>query len=473
MRDAALDYARRRRQSYLEALMELLRIPSVSTLPEHRADVQRAADWVCAWLEAAGFSGVEQWPTPGNAVVFAEWNQAGPGAPTLLLYGHYDVQPVDPVDLWESPPFEPTIRGENLYCRGVADDKGLFFAMLAGMDAYLQTAGRLPLNVKVLLEGEEEVSSPHIGGVIRERADRLACDACVISDQPMFSPELPAICYGVRGNCYLEVELVGPAQDMHSGMVGGVVENPFNALVRMLAPLQDGSLRIQIPGFYDRVRVPDEEERRLLARSPVDEAMVRRVAGVRQAAGEPEFTLAERVSVRPTLEICGMPGGFTGPGRKSVIPSKAAAKLNLRLVPDQDPVEIEDLVERFLREIQPPTVELTVRRLGHAHPVVFDYKSPAIQAADRAYQLVFGHSAVYFRGGGSLPVVHDVRERLGAPVAMIGFGLPDDNIHAPNERLRLSQFFKGVETAIHYYTELPVALAAASPPAAGPSGKNP
>ncbi|MGD8475392.1 MAG: dipeptidase [Anaerolineae bacterium] len=455
MIDAALAYARDRRRQYLAALVELLRIPSVSMEPEHGADMARAAGWLAGYLERMGMTRVEMLPTQGFPVVYGEWLGAGEDAPTLLAYGHYDVQPVDPVEEWLTPPFEPTIRGDDIFCRGASDDKGQLFAVLAAVEAYLGAAGRLPVNVKIMLEGEEELSSPHMAAFIERHHQQLAADAVLICDEAVLDPQTPLVMYGVRGTLYLEIDVRGPAQDLHSGTFGGAVDNPFNVLVRLLAGLQDGeSRRIQIPGFYERVRPLDDAERALLARVPVDDQAARHLAGVGVLAGEDGYTTVERVSVRPTLEIHGMPGGFTGPGNKTVIPARASAKVSMRLVPDQNPQEIRHLFKEYLRAMAPPTVDLTIRTLGASRPVVMDYRAVEIQAIARALEQGFGAPPVYFRGGGSLPIVADFQERFGVPVVLIGFGMPDDNIHAPNEKYHLPNFYRGIETVIHYISIL-------------------
>jgi acetylornithine deacetylase/succinyl-diaminopimelate desuccinylase-like protein len=394
---------------------------------------------------------VEMPAAQGFPVVYGEWLGAGENAPTLLAYGHYDVQPVDPLDEWLTPPFEPTVRGEDVFCRGASDNKGQLFAVLSAFEAYLKTEGRLPINVKVMLEGEEELSSPHMAPFIESHREKLAADAILICDEAVLDPQTPLIMYGVRGTLYLEVEVQGPARDLHSGTFGGAVDNPFNVLVRLLASLQDGATRcVLIPGFYDNVRPLEASERALLARVPVSDDIARRLAGVRVLAGEDGYTTIERVSVRPTLEIHGMPGGFTGSGKKTVIPARAAAKVSMRLVPDQDPDEITRLFEAHLGALAPPTVDLTVRTLGASRPATVDYRAPAIQAMAQAFELGFGSPPVYIRGGGSLPIVADFEDAFGVPVVLIGFGMPDDNTHAPNEKLHLPNFYRGIETLIHY-----------------------
>jgi acetylornithine deacetylase/succinyl-diaminopimelate desuccinylase-like protein len=453
--DTALTYARSHHRHYVDTLIELLRIPSVSMEPGREMDMQHAADWLAEYLKRMGMTTVEMPTTRGFPVVYGEWLGAGENAPTLLAYGHYDVQPVDPVDEWLTPPFEPTIRGDDIFCRGASDDKGQLFAVLAAVEAYLKSAGRLPINIKLLLEGEEELSSPHMAAFIEHHHRKLEADAILICDEAVLDPQTPLIMYGVRGTLYVEVEVGGPAQDLHSGTFGGAVDNPFNVLVRLLASLQDGETRrVRIPGFYDRVRPMDEAERALLAKVPIRDDIARHLAGVRVLAGEDGYTTVERVSVRPTLEIHGMPGGFTGPGKKTVIPARASAKVSMRLVPDQDPQEITHLLEKYLRTMLPSTVDLTVRTLGASRPAVFDPQVFAIQAVAQALENGFGAPPVYIRGGGSLPIVADLQERFDVPIVLIGFGMPDDNIHAPNEKYHLPNFYRGIETLIHYISIL-------------------
>lgn len=455
MLDAALTYARERRLSHLEALFDLLRIPSVSTLPEHAPDMRRAADWLANYLRGMGMPEVEVIQTAGAPVVYGAWLGAGPEAPTLLAYGHYDVQPVDPLEEWRTPPFEPTLRGDDLLCRGASDDKGQLFAVLAAAEAYLKTAGRLPINLKVLLEGEEEILGESLPAVLRQRRQALAADAVLICDEACLDPRTPLIIYGVRGNCYLEVEVRGPVQDLHSGTFGGVVDNPFNVLVRLLAACQDpATRRVLIPGFYDQVRPLDDEERALLAQIPVTDEVVRHLTGSPALAGEEGYSALERASVRPTFDIHGLPGGFTGEGKKTVIPARAAAKVSMRMVPDQNPHDIARLFESYLRSIAPRTVELSFRLWGVAQPALVNHRAPAIQAMAGAFERGFGTRPLYMRGGGSLPIVHDFQEVLAVPIVLTGFGLPDDNAHAPNEKLHLPTFHRGVETLIHYYSIL-------------------
>jgi acetylornithine deacetylase/succinyl-diaminopimelate desuccinylase-like protein len=455
MVDATLTYARERRQQQLDSLMELLRIPSVGMEPEREQDMHRAADWLAEHLRSMGMSRVEMPVTDGYPVVYGEWLGAGEDAPTLLAYGHYDVQPVDPVDEWKTPPFEPTVIGDDVFCRGSSDDKGQLFAVIAAAEAYLRAEGRLPINLKIMLEGEEELSSPHMAAFVERHRKQLAADVVLICDEAVLDPQTPLIMYGVRGTLYLEVGVHGPAHDLHSGTFGGAVDNPFNVLVRLLAQLQEpDTRRIKIPGFYDRVRPLGDAERALLAKVPVSEEIARYLTGVPALAGEEGYSTIERVSVRPTLEIHGLPGGFTGPGKKTVIPARASAKVSMRIVPDQDPREIAQLFESYLRTLAPSTVELTVETLGASRPTVIDYKAPAIQAIAQAFERGFGAPPVYMRGGGSLPIVADFQDVLGVPVVLIGFGMPDDNTHAPNEKYHLPNFYRGIETLIHYFSIL-------------------
>ena len=452
MLDAVIAYNHRHQAQHLETLSEFLRIPSISTLAEHEPDIHRAAGWLGDVMRRIGFHQVDILPTAGYPIVYGERLDAGADAPTVLLYGHYDVQPVDPISEWQSPPFEPTVRGDELFCRGASDDKGQVFAVLAAAEAYWNTTGKLPINIKVVVEGEEEISSPHLASWVRAHRELLACDAVLICDSSIMDVDLPMISYGTRGMAYMEVEVRGPSIDLHSGSFGGVVDNPFNVLVRLLAQLQDGETHeVLIPGFYDNVRPLGKEEQQLLAEVPFDDAVVRALTGVRQVAGEAGYTTIERVSVRPTLDIHGMPGGFTQPGKKTVIPAKAAAKVSMRLVPDQDPEEIAELFERRVHALAPPTVTVEVRRLGLARPSMVDIADPAIQASAAAYQRAFGAPPVYQRGGGTLPIVPDFQDILGAPVVMMGFGLPDDNAHAPNEKVHLPTLYRGIEAVIYFF----------------------
>ncbi|MGQ9598326.1 MAG: dipeptidase [Anaerolineae bacterium] len=451
----ALTYMRDHRPEFLNSLCDLLRIPSISTLPEYRPAIERAASWLVGYLQQVGMTRVELIQTQSHPIVYGEWLDAEAGIPTLLAYGHYDVQPVDPLDEWLTPPFEPVLREGDLFARGASDDKGQLLTILAAAEAYLKGSSRLPINLKVVIEGEEEVLGPSMDRTLRQYADMLAADAVLICDEALLDPQTPLIVYGVRGNVYLEVEVRGPARDLHSGTFGGVVDNPFNVLVRLLAEVQDPETRrMRIPGFYDQVRPLQDEERALLARVPIGEEAARHLTGAPALAGEEGYTVLERASARPTFDIHGMPGGFVGPGHKTVIPARASAKLSMRLVPDQEPEEIAERFEAYLRSLVPSTVQLEVRRLGAARPAVVDYHAPAVQAMAQALKKGFGAFPLYIRGGGSLPIVRSFQEVLGVPVILIGFGLPDDNTHAPNEKYHLPNFYRGIEALIHYFSIL-------------------
>jgi acetylornithine deacetylase/succinyl-diaminopimelate desuccinylase-like protein len=455
MLEKALTYAHANRQSHLSQLCDWLCIPSISTLPENKVDVRHAAQFAADKLSEMGFPRVDINETPDHPIVYAE--RLGLDSPTLLIYGHFDVQPVDPLEAWTRPPFEPVIEGDNLYARGASDDKGQAFAVLAALESYLKTSGEIPINVKVLLEGEEEVISPNLFPYLHENAEKLAADAILIADQDMLDPKIPVVMWGVRGNLYTEIEVRGPARDLHSGTFGGSVDNPFNVLVRLLASLQDSeSRKVLIPGFYDKVQELTEEERALIAQAPINDEVGLHFTGAPALGGEAGYPLAERISVRPTLDIHGIVGGFTDEGMKTVIPAKATAKVSMRLVPNQTPEEIANLFEAHLRKFCPPTAHLDLRIIGKAMPVKIDYKSPAVQAAAIAYKRGFGAPPVFLRGGGSLPIVHAMIDELSQPdkgdipVVMIGFGLPDDRTHAPNEKIHLPNFYNGIETVIHY-----------------------
>ena len=451
MSKKALAYSHAHRDDYLTSLSDFLRIPSISTLPESQPDIEAAAHWLAAEMTRIGLANVEVSPTAGYPVVYGEWLEAGPDAPTLLFYGHYDVQPVDPIDEWVSPPFEPTVRHQKLFARGAADDKGQVYLTLAAVDSYLRSEGRLPVNLKVIIEGEEEVSSPSLAPWVAQHRERLQCDAVLICDSSILENNLPLLGYGTRGMAYMEIEVQGPSTDLHSGSFGGAVDNPFNVLVRILAQLQDGQTRrILIPGFYDRVKPTDAVERRLLAQLPISEQSVQALTGA-PAVGETGYNAMEWLCVRPTLDIHGIPGGFTGKGKKTVIPARAAAKVSMRLVPNQDPEEIAALFERYVRSLAPTSVKVAVHTLGLARWSLVDLQDPAVQAAARAYEAGFDTAPVYMRGGGTLPIVADFQDLLHVPVVMMGFGLPDDNIHAPNEKLDLENFYRGIDTVIHYF----------------------
>ena len=446
-------YVEQHRERCLAHLQDLLRIPSVSALSQHRPDVWRAAEWVAEDLRAIGLHGVEVIPDAegGHPLVYGEWLDA-PGCPTLLIYGHYDVQPPDPLELWQTPPFEPTVRGDDLYARGASDDKGQMLALLKGVEAVLQTQGRLPINLKVLIEGEEEVSGTHIERFVRAHAARLRADAALIADSPMFAPGLPTLCTGLRGLVYTEIEAHGAAHDLHSGLYGGAAPNALGGLAAILAGLKDESTgRIQVPGFYDAVEPPTEQETAAWARLPFDErAYLTREVGASALAGEQGYSVLERTWARPTLDVNGAVGGFTGEGAKTVIPARAMAKVSMRLVPRQDPAQVFASFERYVQELCPPGIRATVRLLGRAAPVTLPADTPAMRAAAMALEETFGTPAALVRMGGSIPIVATFLSAAGVPSVLAGFGLPDDNLHAPNEKFHLPNFFAAIRFTAHF-----------------------
>jgi acetylornithine deacetylase/succinyl-diaminopimelate desuccinylase-like protein len=443
-------FAEAHRQEFLEELKTLLRIPSISALSEHRGNIQQAAEWLKTHLEATGLTRAAIYETAGHPLVYAEWLGAGK-APTVLIYGHYDVQPVDdPEGLWKSEPFDPIERDGNLYARGASDDKGQTFVQMKVVQS-LMAGGHLPVNIKFLIEGEEEVGSTHLYPFVESHKDLLKADVVVISDTGMLALDCPSIVYGLRGIAYMEIEVRGPSHDLHSGHFGGIVHNPIQALVEILAAMHDREGHVLVPGFYDRVRPLDKEERAELARTPYAPERLKNETGLSTFWGEPEYAPHERLGARPTLEINGIVGGWTGEGSKTVLPAKALAKVSCRLVPDQDPTEIEELLRRYVRSITPNTVTSEVRPVQHGNWALTDRESPYMQAALQAYEFGFGKRPVFTREGGSVPIVGAFQNVLKAPVIMMGFGLPDDNAHAPNEKFTLECYDRGIQTALKFY----------------------
>ena len=438
---------------FVDELTEALRIPSISASTEHQEEVARCARFLADEMRTIGLERVEIFPTAGHPVIYGEWLGA-PGKATALVYGHYDVQPADPLDQWESSPFDPSVRGGKLYARGAADDKGQVYIHLKAAEAWLRGTGKLPLNLKFILEGEEEVGSEHLGDFLTAHQDLLATDVVVISDTPMLGRGLPSICYGLRGICYFQVELRGPSHDLHSGSFGGAVANPVNVLNEILATLKGPAGRITVPGFYDRVVPLSDEERRTLAALPFNEEEFRQTAGVPALTGEADYTTLERVWARPTLDVNGILGGFIGEGAKTVIPSWSMAKVSMRLVPDQDPDEIARLFEKHVEDLCPSTVCLTVKRLHGGKPFLAPIDHPVFSAASRALEQAFGRPPVFIREGGSIPFVTTISEALKRPCLLVGFGLPDENAHAPNEHLDLENFHRGILATAHLYQEL-------------------
>jgi acetylornithine deacetylase/succinyl-diaminopimelate desuccinylase-like protein len=438
----------REKQGYLEELLEYLRIPSISTEPQHKEDVRRCSEFVVDQLKAAGLD-AESIETNGNPLVFAEWNGAE-GKPTILFYGHYDVQPVDPVDEWDSPPFEPTIDGDLLVARGATDDKGQSFTHIKAVGAILAERGELPLNVKFILEGEEEVGGESIDRFVREDAGRrLACDAVVVSDTSMFAPGQPSLLYGLKGLSYMELRVSGPNRDLHSGTFGGAVANPANALCQIISRLQDPETgEILIPGFYDDVLPLEEWEREEFGKLPFDENSYKADLGIDELFGESGYTTLERMWGRPTLDVNGIFSGYQGEGAKTVLPAWAGAKVSMRLVPNQDPEKVSALFADYVRKITPAGVSLGTSGVHGAQPVLIDIRGPIADAAMDAQEEVFGARPVRVREGGSIPIVAVFSQVLNVPTILMGFGLPDDRLHAPNEKFNISGFYNGIRAIV-------------------------
>ena len=451
--DKTIDFINVNRDHYVDELKGLLAIPSVSALPEHKDDVKRCAEWCAAELRRIGLEHVELKPTPGNPVVYGDWLGA-PGAPTVLFYGHYDVQPVDPLDLWQSQPFEATVRDGELYARGAADDKGQIFMHFKAIEAHMKQNGRLPMNIRIILEGEEEIGSTNLDDFIKSHKSELAADVVVISDSTMFDLGVPSICYGLRGLVYCQIDLRGSATDLHSGSFGGAVANPAFVLASMIAQMKDRGGHIRVPGFYDDVVPLTAEERQAWAGLPFNEKQYRKDFGIPKLHGETDYTTLERTWARPTLEVNGLLSGFTGEGAKTVLPAVAMAKISMRLVPNQDPDKIANLFEAYVRKITPKTVELTFTRMHGGKPWMTAYDNPFIQAAGLALEGAFGRKPVFTREGGSIPVVSTFQEVLGVPAVLFGVGLPDENAHAPNEKIDLGNFHNSIIASALLYEEI-------------------
>ncbi len=454
--DTAMDLAgwlKDNEARFVSELVDFLKIPSISSSSQHRPDVARAAAFLRDEMRKLGIE-AQVFPTDGHPVVYGEWMGAGADRPTILVYGHYDVQPVDPLELWKSPPFDPEVRDGALYARGAVDDKGQVWLHLKAFEAWRQ-AGGPPVNVKMIFEGEEEVGSANLGPFLEKEKARLAADAVVVSDSPMFAKGVPSICYGLRGLAYLQVDVEGPAVDLHSGSFGGAVLNPANALARIVAGLQDASGKVLIPGFYDRVRRLTARERANTRRLPFSRKEWLAAAGSPPAAwGEGGFHVLERIWARPTLEVNGIWGGFQGEGAKTIIPSKAGAKISMRLVPDQTPEEIARKFSAYVKKIAPREVKVTVRNLHGGSAFLSEVDAPAFRATERALERAFGKKPVLTREGGSIPFTATIQAALRCPVILMGFGLPDENSHAPNERLDLENYQKGILSAVYLYEEL-------------------
>ncbi|HEU5334571.1 MAG TPA: dipeptidase [Terriglobales bacterium] len=452
MSTAAIDYARQNQQRFLSELKDLLRIPSVSTLPDHKEDVRRAAEFVAEEMKRIGLEHVEVIKTEGHPLVYGDWLHAA-GKPTALCYGHYDVQPAEPLDEWKSPPFEPTERNQNIYARGAVDDKGQMYMHLKALEALMKTGnGKLPLNVRLLIEGEEEVGGESIAAFVKDHPERLKSDFALVSDTEMFAPETPSLCVGLRGMCYTELEASGAMTDLHSGVYGGAAPNPFEALARIIGKLKDESGKVLIPHFYDRVEKPTADELKAWERLPFNEEHYRKTeVGSKVLTGEPGYSVLYRTWARPTLEVHGMPGGFTGYGAKTVIPARASAKVSMRLVPDQRPDEIWKIYNEFVHSIVPKGIEVKIKQWSIADPIVVSTDNKYIKASAQAMHDIFKKDTVYIRSGGSIPIVADFEKALKIPSVMMGFGLPDDNLHAPNEKFHIPNFYRGIESIIRFF----------------------
>jgi acetylornithine deacetylase/succinyl-diaminopimelate desuccinylase-like protein len=450
-----IEFARSQQTRFLDELKSLLRIPSISTLPEHAGDVRLAAESLAREMQRIGLEHVQVIETAGHPLVYGDWLHAA-GKPTCLCYGHYDVQPPDPLDEWISPPFEPTERNGNLYARGAVDDKGQMYMHLKALEALGQGPdGQLPINVRVLLEGEEEVGGEGIAQFVREHPEQLKADFALVSDTEMFAPGLPTLSVGLRGMIYTEIEAIGARTDLHSGIYGGAAPNPFVALAQVITSLKDAQGRILIPGFYDRVAVPSADELRAWKSLPFNEEHYRETeVGSTELAGEPGFSVLERTWVRPTMDVHGMPGGFTGAGAKTVIPARATAKISFRLVPDMEPQQVFAQYKAYVESLELKGIELRVRLIHSGDPIVISTDNPYIRAATRAMHRVFGKETLFIRTGGSIPIVGDFERHLKIPTVMMGFGLPDDNLHAPNEKFHIANFHQGIESIILFFEEL-------------------
>jgi acetylornithine deacetylase/succinyl-diaminopimelate desuccinylase-like protein len=453
MSSPAIVYARQNHARFLDELKTLLRIPSISALPEHKGDCLKTAEALVAEFKRIGMENAHLVKTAVNPLVYAEWLHA-PGKPTALLYGHYDVQPVDPLDEWITPPFEPTERDGNLYARGTCDDKGQIWAQVKALESLLAANRALPINIRVLLEGDEEMGGEGIASYVASKPPELKSDFALISDTELFADGLPTLCVGLRGMIYTEIEARGAKTDLHSGQYGGAAPNPLVALAQIITKLKDENGHILIPGFYDGIIPPSPEELAAWRSLPFDEEHYRQTeVGSKQLTGEAGYSVLERTWARPTLDVHGIPGGFTGAGAKTVIPAKASAKVSMRLVPGMTPAKAFALYKNYVEKIAPAGIELDVRLIHSGDPSLIRVDNPYVQAATRALHEVWGRDTVFIRSGGSVPIVGDFERNLGAPSVMMGFGLPDDNIHAPNEKFKLKNFELGIQSLIRFLEE--------------------
>jgi len=450
---ASLEYARQNRERFTAELVELVNIPSISTDPLAKEDVQRAAHWVATQLAHLGAKNINIFATEGHPIVYGEMLDAGENKPTALVYGHYDVQPAEPLELWESPPFQAEQRGENLYGRGVSDMKAQVMVVLKAVETLVRTGG-LPINLKFLFEGEEEIGSPSLEGFLEQHKTLLSCDFSINPDTGMISPDIPTITYGLRGLAYFELRISGPEHDLHSGLYGGAVHNPAQVLCELIAGMHDSQGRVTLSGFYDKVRQLESQERLELARLPMDESWYLEQTGAPALHGEAGYTSVERVGTRPTLEVNGLFAGFIGEGSKTVLPAKAMAKISTRLVPDQDPDDVYRQLLQYLESHAPKTVKWELIKMVGGIPSISDLNIQGVKALNQALEETWGKRPVFKREGGSVPVVSQMQRILGVESVLTGFGLLNDGAHAPNEKLHLPTYYKGIDTFIRYFTLL-------------------
>jgi acetylornithine deacetylase/succinyl-diaminopimelate desuccinylase-like protein len=455
MASPAVAFARQNQQRFLGELKDFLRIPSISTLEEHKSDVQKAAQFVADELKRIGFDNVEVIPTKGHPLVYADWLHAA-GKPTVLCYAHYDVQPPDPLEEWLSPPFEPTERNQNVYARGAVDDKGQLWMELKAFESLMKAGnGKMPLNVKVIIEGEEEVGGESIAEFIRKQGKKLKADFALVCDTELFAPDLPTLCVGLRGLVYTEIEAVGPKTDLHSGIYGGAAPNPLFALIEIISKLKDSKGKILIPGFYQKVKAPSKDELKAWKKLPFNEEHYRKTeVGSKALTGEPGYSVLYRTWARPTLEVHGMPGGFVAPGAKTVIPARASAKVSMRLVPNQDPDDILKKYTNYVKKLTPKGIDIHIKVHSKGPACVVGTDTPYVKAAKEAMHEVFKKDTVFIRSGGSIPIVADFQNVLKIPTLMMGFGLPDDNLHAPNEKFHIPNFYRGIESIVRLFEKV-------------------
>lgn len=449
-----LNFVESSKQNYLGELAEFLAIPSVSSQSNYNPDTRKCAEWVKNQMQKVGLTKAQIFETKGHPIVYGE-RVANPNKPTVLFYGHYDVQPVDPLNLWTTPPFEANIRDGNLFARGSADDKGQVYVHFKAIEAILKYNSELPVNIKMLIEGEEEVGSANLENFVRENKKMLKADLVLISDSAMYAKGIPSICYGLRGLTYMEIEVVGPNRDLHSGSFGGAVHNPIQALSEIIASLHDKKGRVTVDGFYDDVLKVTSKERKSFSKLPFSDKKYMKDLGVDELYGEVGYSTNERTWVRPTLECNGIWGGYTGEGAKTVLPSKASAKISMRLVPSQTSKRIEKLFTKHIKKIAPKTVKVTVTALHGGEAVITPLKSPGVKAAVYSLEKAFGKKPLFQREGGSIPIVVQFKQLLGLDTVLLGFGLPDENAHSPDEHINVDNFFGGIRTAIYFYNELP------------------